>query len=143
LTQARASAFGELDIWLARAGRHEQLYAKLGAHPIENGVRFAVWAPNAGYVSVIGDFNHWDPAAHPLGTVGETGIWEGVVDGASVGQRYKYHLDGREKADPVAFEAEVPPKTASIVHRSEYEWLDGDWTDERRRPCGPARAVRA
>ena len=72
MTQARASAFGELDIWLARAGRHEQLYAKLGAHVVDGGVRFAVWAPNAQYVSVIGDFNDWDSAAHVLEPVAET-----------------------------------------------------------------------
>ena len=132
MTQSRTTAFGELDIWLARAGRHEELWAKLGAHPVETGVRFAVWAPNARYVSVIGDFNHWDSAADPLTPVDSTGIWEGVVEGASVGQHYKYHLDGREKADPVAFEAEVPPKTASVVHRSDYEWLDADWIEQRR-----------
>jgi 1,4-alpha-glucan branching enzyme len=126
------SAFGELDIWLARAGRHEQLYEKLGAHVVDDGVRFAVWAPNATYVSVVGDFNHWDPAADPLSTVGETGIWEGVVAGAEEGHRYKYHLDGREKADPLAFGAEVPPLTASIVARPRYEWTDEDWLAARR-----------
>ena len=132
MTQARASAFGELDIWLARAGRHEELWAKLGAHPVEGGVRFAVWAPNAHKVSVIGDFNDWDPAADILEPVAETGIWEGIVDGAEVGHHYKYDLDGREKADPLAFEAEVPPKTASVVHQSSYAWHDADWIDERR-----------
>jgi 1,4-alpha-glucan branching enzyme len=134
VTQQRASqsAFGEVDIWLARAGRHEELYAKLGAHPLESGVRFAVWAPNARFVSVVGDFNGWDPAADPLRPVDETGIWEGVVDGASRGQRYKYHLDGRERADPLAFEAEVPPKTASVVFSSDYEWLDAYWLEGRR-----------
>jgi 1,4-alpha-glucan branching enzyme len=132
MTQARASAFGELDIWLARAGRHEELWAKLGAHPVEGGVRFAVWAPNAGYVSVVGDFNDWSSGTDVLRPVGETGIWEGVIEGAEVGHHYKYHLDGREKADPLAFEAEVPPKTASIVFESEYEWDDDGWLDERR-----------
>jgi 1,4-alpha-glucan branching enzyme len=132
MTQQRASAFGELDIWLARAGRHEELWAKLGAHPVEQGVRFAVWAPNARYVSVVGDFNDWDSSADPLSPVDATGIWEGIVDGATTGQRYKYHLDGHEKADPLAFEAEVPPKTASVVFRSEYEWDDTDWVEARR-----------
>ncbi|HZT15204.1 MAG TPA: 1,4-alpha-glucan branching protein GlgB [Gaiellaceae bacterium] len=131
MTQARASAFGELDIWLARAGRHEQLYEKLGAHVVDEGVRFAVWAPNARYVSVVGDFNHWDPAASPLRPVDETGIWEGVVDEAEAGHRYKYHLDGHEKADPLAFEAEVPPRTASVVFESAYEWGDDDWIAAR------------
>jgi 1,4-alpha-glucan branching enzyme len=132
VTQARASAFGELDIWLARAGRHEELWAKLGAHPVEGGVRFAVWAPNARQVGVVGDFNDWRAAADLLQPVAETGIWEGIVDGAEAGQHYKYDVDGREKADPVAFEAEVPPKTASVVHASSYVWQDEDWIDERR-----------
>jgi 1,4-alpha-glucan branching enzyme len=131
MTQARASAFGELDIWLARAGRHEELWAKLGAHPVEGGVRFAVWAPNARQVSVVGDFNDWDPAANLLQPVAETGIWEGIADGAEVGQRYKYDLDGREKADPLAFEAEVPPKTASVVNQSTYAWHDDAWVEQR------------
>jgi 1,4-alpha-glucan branching enzyme len=131
--EASQSAFGELDIWLARAGRHQELYAKLGAHPLETGVRFAVWAPNARHVSVVGDFNEWDPAADPLHPVAETGIWEGIVESARRGQCYKYHLDGREKADPLAFRAEVPPKTASVVFSSEYEWLDADWLESRRR----------
>jgi len=126
------SAFGELDIWLARAGRHEELYAKLGAHPVEGGVHFAVWAPNAREVGVVGDFNGWDAAADRLSPVGETGIWEGVVAGASVGQRYKFVVDGYEKADPVAFEAEVPPKNASVIFRSEHEWLDAGWLAARR-----------
>ena len=132
MTQAkRQSSFGELDIWLARAGRHEELYAKLGAHPVDGGVRFAVWAPNARYVSVVGDFNDWDPAADPLSPVDETGIWEGIAAGASVGERYKFHLDGREKADPIAFQAEVPPKTASVVFQSDYAWQDDGWVAQR------------
>ncbi len=132
MTSTSASAFGELDIWLARAGRHEQLYSKLGAHVVDGGVRFAVWAPNAQHVSVIGDFNGWDPAASPLSPVDGTGIWEGLVEGAATGERYKYHLDGREKADPISFQQEVPPKTASVVFESDYEWLDSDWLDTRR-----------
>ena len=133
MTRPKAgSAFGELDIWLARAGRHEELYAKLGAHAVDGGVRFAVWAPNAAYVSVVGDFNDWDPASDRLSPVDETGIWEGIAPGAAIGQRYKFHLDGHEKADPLAFEAEVPPKTASVVFRSEHTWQDGEWIDDRR-----------
>jgi 1,4-alpha-glucan branching enzyme len=94
-------------------------------------VRFAVWAPNAKYVSVIGDFNDWDSATDQLQPVDSTGIWEGIVEGATVGQHYKYHLDGREKADPVAFEAEVPPKTASVIFESEHEWGDDEWIEAR------------
>ncbi len=132
MSQARASAFGELDVWLARAGRHEQLWEKLGAHLVDGGVRFAVWAPNAHTVTVIGDFNDWDAEADPLTPVAETGIWEGVVDGASAGQRYKYAVDGREKADPVAFRAEEPPKTASVVFESSFDWTDDAWLEQRR-----------
>jgi len=132
MTQSRASAFGELDVWLARAGRHEQLWEKLGAHLVDGGVRFAVWAPNARRVSVAGDFNNWDVEADPLAPVDETGIWEGVVGGAELGQRYKYSIDGHEKADPIAFRAEEPPRTASVVFESEYEWGDGGWIEERR-----------
>ena len=94
-------------------------------------MRFAVWAPNAKYVSVIGDFNDWDSAANQLEAVDSTGIWEGIVESAAVGQHYKYHLDGRERADPVAFEAEVPPKTASVIFESDYQWQDADWIESR------------
>ncbi|HEX7082670.1 MAG TPA: 1,4-alpha-glucan branching protein GlgB [Gaiellaceae bacterium] len=132
MTQARASAFGELDVWLARAGRHERLYEKLGAHPEQQGVRFAVWAPNARYVSVVGDFNGWDPAADPLSSLGDPGIWEGFVAGAHEGQCYKFHLDGHERADPLAFRAEVPPKTASVIFASHHAWTDRDWLERRR-----------
>jgi 1,4-alpha-glucan branching enzyme len=126
------SGFGDVDIWLARAGHHEQIYEKLGAHVVDEGVRFAVWAPNAKYVSVVGDFNRWDSAASPLSALTEAGIWEGVVEGAREGQCYKFHLDGRNKADPYAFRAEVPPKTASVVFESHHVWQDDDWVEARR-----------
>ena len=132
MTRQSQSAFGELDIWLARAGRHEELYAKLGAHPTGTGVRFAVWAPNARQVNVVGDFNGWDAAGTSLEPVDATGIWEGTIEGAQVGQRYKFSIDGHEKADPLAFEAEVPPKTASVVFESTYQWADDDWLAARR-----------
>jgi 1,4-alpha-glucan branching enzyme len=83
-------------------------------------------------VSVVGDFNDWASTADPLTPVDATGIWEATVEGAATGQRYKFHLDGREHADPLAFQQEVPPKTASVVFSSEYEWLDGDWLEARR-----------
>ena len=127
-----AGGFGDVDIWLARAGRHEKIYEKLGAHLVEGGVRFAVWAPNATFVSVVGDFNRWDSAASPLGLLGETGIWEGFVEGAAEGQCYKFHIDGRNKADPYAFRAEVPPKTASVIFESHHVWQDADWLEARR-----------
>jgi len=94
-------------------------------------VRFAVWAPNATRVSVVGDFNAWSPQTAVLEPVDSTGIWEGVVEGAVAGQRYKYDVDGREKADPLAFESEVPPKTASVIFESAYEWNDADWLARR------------
>ena len=126
------NGFGDVDIWLAQAGRHEQIYEKLGAHVVAGGVRFAVWAPNAAFVSVVGDFNDWDPAASPLRLLGESGIWEGVIEGAQEGHRYKFHVDGRDKADPYAFRAEVPPKTASVVFESHHVWQDAEWIEARR-----------
>ena len=119
-------------MWLAKAGRHEQLWEKLGAHVVDGGVRFAVWAPNARRVSVVGDFNDWDAGADLLVPVDDSGIWEGVVDGAAPGQRYKYDVDGGQKADPIAFRAEEPPKTASVVFESAYEWEDASWIEARR-----------
>jgi 1,4-alpha-glucan branching enzyme len=132
-----ASRFGELDVYLARAGRHEDLYAKLGAHALEGGVSFAVWAPNAEAVSVVGDFNGWEARANPLRSLGDSGIWEGFVEGAEAGARYKYAVRARDgalllKADPLAFSAERPPATASVVHESRYEWADAEWLDRRR-----------
>jgi 1,4-alpha-glucan branching enzyme len=91
-----------------------------------------VWAPNARRVSVVGDFNDWDAGADVLVPVEETGIWEGVVSGAAPGQRYKYDVDGHQKADPVAFRAEEPPRTASVVFESAYKWGDAAWVDGRR-----------
>ena len=124
--------FGDVDIWLARAGRHEQIYEKLGAHLVDGGVRFAVWAPNATFVSVVGDFNRWDSTASPLSLLGDAGIWEGLIEGAQEGQCYKFHVDGRNKADPYAFRAEVPPKTASVVFESHHIWQDAEWLEARR-----------
>jgi len=131
------SRLGELDLYLAGAGRHEELYAKLGAHVVEGGVAFAVWAPNAEAVSVVGDFNGWNAASDPLRSLGDSGIWEGLVEGAQPGQRYKYELRSStgevlQKADPYAFATEHPPRTASVIFRSEYEWSDSDWLERRR-----------
>ena len=127
--------FGEIDLYLAGEGRHERLYDVLGAHVREGGVSFAVWAPNARAVAVVGDFNDWQPT--PMANLGDSGIWEAVVDGASAGQRYKYQVvqvDGtvRLKADPFAFASEVPPQTASVVHAPEHRWRDAEGIDRRR-----------
>jgi 1,4-alpha-glucan branching enzyme len=101
------------------------------------GVAFAVWAPNATAVSVVGDFDDWDGRADPLRQVGVSGIWEGLVQGAKHGDRYKYEVHPRSgspslRADPVAFAAEVPPQTASVVYESRYEWGDEEWLERRR-----------
>jgi 1,4-alpha-glucan branching enzyme len=133
---------GELDIHLVGEGRHEELWRKLGAHVEEvdgvSGTAFAVWAPSAKAVSVVGDFNFWDGRVHPMRTLGSSGVWEVFLPGVGAGAHYKYEIlapDGeiRLKADPVAFATEVPPKTASVVHASTYEWGDEDWISTRRR----------
>jgi 1,4-alpha-glucan branching enzyme len=128
---------GELDLHLIREGRHERLWAVLGAHPRDGGVAFAVWAPSAQGVRVVGDFTGW--GAHdgwPMRSLGASGIWEIFVPGASVGHRYKYRILGRdgawrEKADPLAARTEVPPATASVVYESTYDWKDADWLQRR------------
>ncbi len=140
---------GELDVHLAGEGRHEELYARLGAHPrvVDGiaGVSFAVWAPNARSVSVVGDFNGWDGRLHPMRSLGAAGIWELFIPDLRPGMKYKFELRTsggrlRIKADPLAFRTEVPPRNASIVFESAYEWQDADWLD--RRPADPlARPV--
>ena len=140
---------GELDVHLAGEGRHEELYARLGAHPrvVDGiaGVSFAVWAPNARSVSVVGDFNGWDGRLHPMRSLGASGIWELFVPDLRSGVKYKFELRTsggklRVKADPLAFRTELPPRNASVVFESAYEWQDADWLD--RRPADPlARPV--
>jgi 1,4-alpha-glucan branching enzyme len=131
---------GELDLHLAGEGRHEELYERLGAHVREidgaTGVAFAVWAPAAASVAVVGEFNSWDGRLHPMRSLGSSGIWELFVPGVEPGARYKYEIrtpDGelRMKADPYAFRAEHPPRTDSVVHHAEHEWRDDDWLAER------------
>jgi 1,4-alpha-glucan branching enzyme len=133
---------GELDTYLIGEGRHEQLYDKLGAHVIEHegvrGTAFAVWAPAAHAVSVVGDFNSWDGRLHPMRSLGSSGVWELFLPEVETGARYKYEILGADgqlllKADPYAFEAEVPPNTASVVFRSQHQWAKGEaeWLAER------------
>jgi 1,4-alpha-glucan branching enzyme len=131
---------GEVDLYLAGEGRHEELYEKLGAHVREidgaRGVAFAVWAPAARSVSVVGDFDSWDGRLHPMRSLGPTGIWELFVPGVEEGDRYKYEIRAQDgslllRADPYAFAAEVPPETSSVVHQSHHEWRDGAWMAQR------------
>jgi 1,4-alpha-glucan branching enzyme len=131
---------GELDLHLIAEGRHEQLWQVLGAHVNEKtaGTAFAVWAPNARGVRVIGDFNHWDGVGHPMRSLGSSGVWELFVPGVDAGTRYKYDICGPDgswhrKADPMAALAERPPATASVVYQSQYEWSDQAWMSARAR----------
>src|SRR3954468_8665731 len=135
-----APTLSDLDEHLFREGRHEQLWTKMGAHVRELegvlGTSFAVWAPAARSVSLVGDFNFWDGRLHPMRALGGSGIWELFVPGIGAGARYKYEIRAQScelilKADPFAFETELPPQTASIVHESTYEWRDGDYLAER------------
>jgi 1,4-alpha-glucan branching enzyme len=129
---------GEMDLYLIGEGRHEQLWHVLGSHVSEKagGTAFAVWAPSAQGVRVIGDFNHWDGRAHPMRSLGGSGVWELFVPGVGAGTRYKYDICGRDggwqrKADPMAELAERPPATASVVVDSAYEWDDQAWMTAR------------
>jgi 1,4-alpha-glucan branching enzyme len=132
------------DIYLFREGNHFRLYEKLGAHLMsvgkKKGVWFAVWAPNAGKVSVIGDFNRWEAGAHPLAPRWDgSGIWEGFIPGLKQGELYKYHIISKhnnyriDKGDPYAFYWEISPMTASMVWDLEYDWSDEKWMKERGR----------
>ncbi|HEY5658941.1 MAG TPA: 1,4-alpha-glucan branching protein GlgB [Myxococcota bacterium] len=138
----RPTLLTDQDLYLFNEGTHLRLYEKLGAHPLtwngEAGTHFAVWAPNAERVSVVGDFNGWDPKASPLEPRASSGIWVGFVRGAAAGAHYKYHvvshLGGHmtDKADPFAFHAECPPRTASTIWTLDYEWMDKAWMESRR-----------
>jgi 1,4-alpha-glucan branching enzyme len=130
----------DFDRYLFGSGNHWKLYEKLGAHPRkvqdQQGVNFALWAPNAQSIQVVGDFNQWDGRAHPMHKQIPSGVWELFVPNVQTGMNYKYRvrsLDGRviDKADPFAFYSEVPPRTASIVHSLSYQWNDASWLDER------------
>jgi 1,4-alpha-glucan branching enzyme len=140
----RTSRFTDYDLYLLKQGNHTRLYEKFGAHAMtldeDAGVYFAVWAPNAREVSVIGDFNGWDPGRHRLHTGrGDAGIWEGFVPGPARGGLYKFHVVSRlndfriDKADPYALYFEQPGKTGSVLWSLDHEWGDARWMHERGR----------
>jgi len=135
---------GDMDLHLIQEGRHEQLWDVMGAHVrdystamgVVTGVSFAVWAPNAQGVRVAGDFNYWDGAAHPMRSLGSTGVWELFVPRIGDGTIYKFQILGRDgvwrqKADPWAFATEVPPATGSIVTTPRHAWQDDSWIARR------------
>ncbi|WP_317698910.1 1,4-alpha-glucan branching enzyme [Aeromicrobium sp. REDSEA-S32_B7] len=137
-------AVGELDLPLIGEGRHERLWDVLGAHvrthdgtdgPVA-GTSFALWAPNARSVQVVGDFNGWDGGAHAMRPLGGPGVWDLFVPGVGAGARYKFRVEGadgvwHEKIDPLAFGTEVPPATASVVVEPTHRWRDDAWVEQR------------
>jgi len=131
---------GDLDIHLIGEGRHDRLWTVLGAHPRAHlgteGTAFAVWAPAAQAVRVVGDWNGWDGRVHPMRTLGASGVWEIFVPEAAPGHRYKFEVvgadgDTRLRADPLAQATELPPATASVIFRSGHEWKDDGWMAQR------------
>jgi len=142
LQRSESTLLTDDDAYLFNEGSHFRLYDKLGAHVSsrgsENGAYFAVWAPNAERVSVIGDFNDWQKGGHELAPRGESGIWEGFFPNVGKGALYKYHIQSRflgyraDKADPFSIFNETPPKTASIVWDMEYSWGDREWMATRQ-----------
>ncbi len=134
----------EFDLYLMAEGTHHTQYEKLGAHKMvvqgTEGVLFAVWAPNAIRVSVVGDFNQWDGRRHMMRVRGATGIWEIFIPGLREGTRYKFEIKSRfkgfiaQKADPYAFYSEVRPKSASVVWNVDlYKWSDKEWMQAREK----------
>ena len=134
--------FGELDLYLFGEGRHYRLYEKMGAHPFtyrrQAGIHFAVWAPHAEEVSVVGDFNGWNPGKTPMKRISGSGIFEAFVPGLKEGELYKYAISTKSssllmKADPFAFYSEYRPGTASVTADiSGFSWSDSAWMEKRR-----------
>ena len=133
-------SLGELDLHLFAEGKHEQIYNKLGAHVTKvgtvKGVAFAVWAPHASGVSVVGDFNNWDGRVHQMRMLNASGVWELFIPDLTVGMLYKFEIQRQRnlpflKADPYAQYTEVPPDTSSIVYQTTYKFRDTKWMKER------------
>ncbi|WP_122820193.1 1,4-alpha-glucan branching protein GlgB [Varibaculum vaginae] len=135
---------GEFDLYLISEGRHEKLWEVLGAHLRSydtemgqtKGASFAVWAPNAQAVRVVGDFNYWDGEASSMRSLGSSGVWELFIPNVEIGARYKFEILGpdgnwRQKADPMARACEIPPLTASVVTDKHHQWEDGEWMEKR------------
>ncbi len=145
------SLLSDDDLYLFNEGAHVRLYEKLGAHLVdldgELAAYFAVWAPNARAVAVMGEFNGWDRATHRLQPRGNSGLWEGTARGVQPGTRYKYWIESQhggyetDKADPFAFSAEVPPDTASVVCDLRYQWQDSAWMGDRSLRHGLAAPI--
>jgi 1,4-alpha-glucan branching enzyme len=141
MNQKQVTLLAENDLYLFNEGSHFRLYEKLGAHTMavdgQVGFYFAVWAPNAKQVSVIGDFNTWDKSSHKLSPRGKSGIWEGFIPELSKGSVYKYHIISHQgkyevdKRDPFAFYNEIPPRTASMAWDLDYTWGDQIWMAKR------------
>ena len=138
------SLLSPFDLHLFNEGTHSHLFDKLGAHlsTEPEGTSFAVWAPNADAVSVIGDFNGWDKSANGLFPREQSGIWEGFIPGVRHGALYKYHVHSRvtragaDKADPFAAYSEQPPRQASVVWDLGYQWGDEGWMSSRQMSNG-------
>lgn len=137
-------SIGELDLHLIAEGRHEELWRALGAHAVSledgkgrvAGVSFKLWAPNASAVRVVGDFNHWDGTAHPMRSMGSSGVWELFIPEMQPGDKYKFQIRTRHghwitKIDPMGRHFETPPATSSIVESSDYSWSDDSWMEKR------------
>jgi len=138
----------ENDLYLFNEGSHYRIYDKLGAHLVdaggERGACFAIWAPAAHEVHVMGDFNQWNKYSHALHARGRSGIWEGFVPGLGKGTLYKFHIHSRhhkyevDKADPIGIFHERPPRTASVLWNLDYQWGDGEWMRRRHTHNSPA-----
>ncbi|MCI1902118.1 MAG: 1,4-alpha-glucan branching protein GlgB [Bifidobacteriaceae bacterium] len=143
---------GQMDVYLIGEGRHERLWEVLGAHvrtfsdPMGSpdnpnsttlsGVAFAVWAPSARMVRIVGDFDDWDGRPYAMRSMGSSGLWELFIPGLTSGQKYKYQIlnannEWKEKSDPLESYHEIPPRTASVVYDSTYQWHDDQWMQQR------------